>query len=64
ETVFLGAGHLNFTDLPLFSPALARMLGVGTIDERYCIETTNQIVLEFFDSFLKDTTAFVIKSEY
>lgn len=64
ETVFLGAGHLNFTDLPLFSPALARMLGVGTIDERYCIETTNQVVLEFFDRFLKDSTAFAIKSEY
>ncbi|MFZ7134636.1 MAG: hypothetical protein ACOWWR_20005 [Eubacteriales bacterium] len=26
ETVFKNAGHLNFTDLPLFSPTLAKML--------------------------------------
>ncbi len=64
ETVFKNAGHLNFTDLPLFSPALAKMLGVGTIDERYCIETMNQVVLEFFNSFLKDAGVPKIEKEY
>jgi dienelactone hydrolase len=64
ETVFKDAGHLNFTDLPLFSPTLAKMLGVGTIDERYCIETMNEIVLEFFDSYLKDAGAPKIEKEY
>lgn len=53
EAVFLGAGHLNFTDLPLFSPLLANMLGTGDIDERYCIETMNQVVLAFFNGYLK-----------
>ena len=64
ETVFKNAGHLNFTDLPLFSPMLARMLGVGKIDERYCIETMNKIVLEFFNSYLKDAGVPKIEKEY
>lgn len=64
ETVFQNAGHLNFTDLPLFSPMLAKMLGVGTIDARYCIETTNQVVLSFFESFLKNMGEPNIQKEY
>jgi len=64
ETVFKNAGHLNLTDLPLFSPLLARMLGVGTIDERYCIKIMNEVVLAFFDSYLKDAGAPKIKKEY
>jgi predicted dienelactone hydrolase len=53
DVVIRGSGHLNFTDLPLFSPALARMLGTGEVDSRSCIETMNQIVLQFFDHALK-----------
>jgi dienelactone hydrolase len=64
ETVFLKSGHLNFTDLPLFSPILAKMLGVGTIDEKYCIETMNEVVLEFFNSYLKDAGEPLIEKEY
>ncbi|WMC92356.1 alpha/beta hydrolase family protein [Kineothrix sp. MB12-C1] len=64
ETVFKNAGHLNFTDLPLFSPTLAGMLGVGTIDERYCIETMNKVVLEFLNSYLKDAGVPKIEKEY
>lgn len=63
-TVFENAGHLNFTDLPLFSPILAKMLGVGTVDARYCIKTTNAIVLEFFNCYLKDTGKPKIEREY
>lgn len=64
ETVFKNAGHLNFTDLPLFSPTLSKMLGVGTIDKRYCIETMNKVALEFFNSYLKDTGVPKIEKEY
>jgi len=64
ETVFKDSGHLNFTDLPLFSPALAKMLGVGTIDKRYCIETMNKVVLEFFNCYLKDSGVPQIEKEY
>ncbi|HKM33453.1 MAG TPA: dienelactone hydrolase family protein [Lachnospiraceae bacterium] len=48
-----GAGHLNFTDLPLVSPFLAKMLGTGDIDARECIESTNQMILDFFNNYLK-----------
>ncbi len=64
ETVFLKAGHLNFTDLPLFSPTLAKMLGVGTIDKKYCVETMNKLVLEFFNCYLKDAGTLNIEKEY
>ena len=64
EVVFKNAGHLNFTDLPLFSPTLAKILGVGSIDPRYCIEKTNRLVLEFFDSYLKGGPPPQFEKEY
>jgi len=64
EVIFKDAGHLNFTDLPLFSPMLARMLGVGAIDARYCIEKTNSLVLEFFDCYLKGADVPKFEKEY
>jgi dienelactone hydrolase len=48
-----GSGHLNFTDLPLVSPLLAGLLGTGTVDPVYCMQTTNTLVLEFFDRYVK-----------
>ena len=53
DLVIPGSGHLNFTDLPLFSPVLASLLGTGSVDSRDCIVTMNRIVLEFFDRSLK-----------
>lgn len=64
EVVFKDAGHLNFTDLPLFSPPLAKLLGVGTVDAKYCIEQTNAIVLQFFDSYLKEKGTPHLEKEY
>jgi pimeloyl-ACP methyl ester carboxylesterase len=64
NVVIRGSGHLNFTDLPLFSPFLARLLGTGEVDSRYCIETMNQAVLEFFNHTLKDTGDLHLKTEY
>jgi dienelactone hydrolase len=64
ETVFSGAGHLNFTDLPIFSPALAKMLGVGEVDERICLETMNTVILEFFNAYLKNESNPIIAKEY
>jgi predicted dienelactone hydrolase len=64
DVVIRDSGHLNFTDLPLFSPILARMLGTGKVDSRYCVETMNQIVLDFFDYTLKDNKELHLQSEY
>ena len=63
ETVFLEAGHLNFTDLPLFSPILADLLGVGEVDAKTCIETMNQVILDFFNAFLKAESQFYVAKE-
>ena len=63
-TYFVGSGHMNFTDLPLLSPPLASFLGVGEIDATECITTMNAIVLEFFNDYLKDEGAVVIKESY
>lgn len=64
EIIIKGAGHLNFTDLPLFSPTLAKMLGVGTVDSRYCIETTNNIILKYFNCYLKGKESPHFEKEY
>lgn len=53
EVVFEDAGHVNFTDLPMFSPVLAKMLGVGEVDAKECIDNVNEVVLTFFDYYLK-----------
>ncbi len=53
EIVFHNAGHLNFTDLPIVSPPLASLLGVGNVDARECMENVNDVVLTFFDYYLK-----------
>ncbi len=64
DVVIKGSGHLNFTDLPLFSPALAKLLGTGDVDSRYCIEMMNQIILDFFDYTLKQQGELDLKTEY
>ena len=51
--IFEDAGHLNFTDLPLFSPILAKKLGVGSVDPEECIKKMNQMILEYFNFYLK-----------
>jgi dienelactone hydrolase len=53
QVVIKGSEHMNFTDLPIVSPLLSGMLGTGKVDARYCIETTNKDILEFFDYYLK-----------
>lgn len=49
-----GTAHMNMTDLPLFSPTLAGMLGTGERDGREAIEITNGLVREWFDCYLKN----------
>lgn len=65
EVVFNGAGHLNFTDLPLIAPPLAGFLGVGEVDAEECIKNVNEVVLTFFNYYLKDEGSLEdIKAEY
>ncbi len=53
NTYIPGTGHMNYTDLPLLSPVLASFLGTGTVDATECIIEMNEMVLEFFNSYLK-----------
>ncbi|MCM1192807.1 MAG: hypothetical protein NC123_13065 [Butyrivibrio sp.] len=53
EAHFDGTEHMDFTDLPLFAPALAKMLGKGEVDPTEFIPKVNGIILEFFDYYLK-----------
>ena len=64
DIVIRGAGHLNFTDLPLFSPTLAAMLGTGEVDSRYCVETMNRIILTYFNHYLKDVKDIELSTQY
>ena len=64
EVTFRDAEHMNFCDLPVLSPPLAEMFGVGNRDPRECIETVNSVVLEFFDHYLKNETSLDIQDEY
>ena len=67
STCFKGSGHLNFTDLPLFSPMLGKALGnmgTGDIDSLYCINTMNALCGEFFDYALKGGEKPEIAKEY
>ncbi len=64
DTYFENTLHMNFTDLPLFSPILARNLGAGSVDPARCIDEMNVRVLDFFDAFLKGEGDFAIKECY
>ena len=63
-THIAGTMHMDYTDLPLFSPVLASLLGSGSLDKTECIETMNRIILEFFDCYLKGEGEFRVQECY
>lgn len=60
----LGTGHMNFTDLPMFSPFLAKMLGTGTSDAKKCTEQIDSIALQWFNYYIKGYTELDIQDVY
>lgn len=62
--VFQNAGHMNFTDLPMFSPFLSSMLGTGEADSEEFMYTVNSVVLNWFDYYLKGEGSLNIKATY
>ncbi|MBO4636900.1 MAG: hypothetical protein J5685_07115 [Clostridiales bacterium] len=64
NTYFTGAEHMDFTDLPLFSPVLAGSLGSGDVDHEAMIDTVNGIVVRFFDCYLKGEGTFTVNECY
>lgn len=63
-TYFKDSGHMNFTDLPLFSPTLASLLGVGEVNAEECIVTMNQVILDYFNCYLKGMGEVAINESY
>ena len=53
EAHFDGTEHMDFTDLPLLSPTLAKMLGKGSVDSSEFIPQMNSIILNYFNYYLK-----------
>ena len=53
KMIFDHVGHMDFTDLPLFSPVLSRLLGSGDADKTEFITQINSLVLNWFDCYLK-----------
>lgn len=62
--VFENAGHMDFTDLPMFSPFLGGMLGSGDVDNEAFMANLNSIVLNWFDYYLKGEGTLDIQAHY
>ncbi len=64
ETCIRNTGHMNYTDLPLFSPFLAKRLGTGSVDPEACVRKMNEITLSFFNAWLKGEGEFSVEEYY
>lgn len=71
EVHLAGTDHMSLTDLPLVSPFLVSMINASVpkgggheVDAFSTIEKMNEIVLSFFDVFLKDKGTFTYKGTY
>ena len=56
--------HMDFTDLPLLSPFIGKMLGSGERDTGETMTIVNSIVLDFFDCYLKGESGFSVQEVY
>ena len=56
--------HMDFTDLPLFSPVLGNMLGSGERSTEETMTIVNSLVLSFFDCYLKGEGVFTAQDVY
>ncbi len=64
QVLFGDCEHMDFTDLPLFSPQLASMLGSNDIDHEAFMYRLNGLVLNWFDYYLKGIGTPDIQAEY
>ena len=59
-----GTLHMDYTDLPLFSPVLAKMLGSGDVDHGHVSDTVNALEVEFYNCYLKGDGGFTVNESY
>lgn len=53
ELTLAGTEHFDFSDIVLLSPLTARLGISGEIDSHYSLQIQNQVVLAFFDQYLR-----------
>ncbi|MCR5611952.1 MAG: hypothetical protein K6F68_09030 [Clostridiales bacterium] len=59
-----GTEHMDFTDLPLLSPFLGKMLGSGERDTAETMTIVNSLVLDFLNCYLKGEGVFTVRDIY
>ena len=62
--IFDNAEHMDFTDLPMFSPFLGSMLGHGDVDSVKMMTDVNGVVLDWFNYYLKGEGVLDIQAQY
>lgn len=60
EIVVEDAGHMNFCDLAVASPLGARLLGTGKTNAWKCLANINELVLNYYNYYLKDASTFEV----
>ena len=63
-TTVRGTKHMDFTDLPMFSPTLGNMLGSGERSTEETMTVVNSVVLSFFNCYLKGEGVFTVEEIY
>lgn len=64
EIAILNAEHMNFCDLAMICPLLAKNVGgTGTVNAKECMEFVNENILQFFNEYLKDEPAMLPKEQ-
>jgi len=63
-TTIRGTKHMDFTDLPLLSPILGKMLGSGDRSTQETMSIVNKTVLTFFNCYLKGDGVFSVQESY
>lgn len=56
--------HMDFTDLPMFSPYLGKLLGSGERSTEETMKIVNSAVLSFFNCYLKGEGVFTVQDIY
>ena len=56
--------HMDYTDLPMFSPALGNLLGSGSRSTKETMTIVNSLVLSFYDCYLKGEGVFTVQEVY
>ncbi len=55
--------HMDYCDAPLFSPLVQIILDVGKVNRHRSVYLVNQVSLEFFDQYLRDTPSLMLNQQ-